>query len=159
MDFRKLHLIIKKRNIYKDQHMKIIDYFIYKKKANELLKLNKPIELMNDEELSIEFNGRLKEINKAKTIDDRSNKIIEHFLKRITREKETREQTIINIFSVSKSFELRQEILSRYSIYIDEENLDKFIRTLQNIETDEAMIASGYKFKNNPNKIYKAICK
>lgn len=67
--------------------MRIIENIKYKLKANKLLKLNKSLEELNDEELSLEFNIRLKEINRNKTIDNRSNEIIEMFLKRTTREK------------------------------------------------------------------------
>ena len=122
-------------------------------KANALYKLNKPIELMNYNELGLELWKRLKLINKTNVIDDRSNQIIELFFKLSTGEKQLEVQSILYIFANLKSFELRKEILKRYSKYIDEDNLETFFRDIETVEQSEINSDIRVILENNIKRI------
>lgn len=106
-------------------------------KARQLLELNKPIELMTNEEMGLEFGKRFEDIKKNNIIDDRSNQIIEMMLKKHSREKNKNSMIIFNFMSYVKSYDLRKDILKRYAKYIEEDMIDDFIRELKDMEHRE----------------------
>lgn len=118
--------------------MKIIKKITNIPKARKLLQENKPIELMSFEEIEIEFGKRIENIKKTKIIDERTNELIEKILCKSSREKSKNASIIFNLFFYTKDDDIRKQILTRYSKYIEEGQIDIFLTELnkRNVSRD-----------------------
>ena len=107
-------------------------------KERRLLQENKPIELMTFEEIDIEFSKRIENIKKTKIIDERTNQLLEQIFNKSSREKSKNASNILNLFFYTKDDNFRKQILTRYSKYIEEDQIDIFITELnkRNVSRD-----------------------